>query len=89
VVGWIAQTSYTLAPGYEVVGRFSQLSADDGTDPKFQSDVETRGNEVGAGFNRYLNGHRFKWQATWIALFGEDGFGAADHTFSTQIDAMF
>ncbi len=87
--GVVAQASYHFKPGYEIVGRYSKLWANDDTDPKYISDVQSKGNEVGAGFNTYLNGHRFKWQTSWIALFGEDGFSQADHTISTQLDMMF
>lgn len=87
--GVVAQASYHVAPGYEFVGRYSRIWATDGTDPKFVSEVAAKGNEVGTGFNVYVNGHRFKWQTSWTALFGEDGFGSADHLVSTQLDMMF
>ena len=86
--GWVAQASYHFKPGVEIVGRGSQLYTFDGTDPKFISDTEAKGNEVAAGLNWYRNGHRFKVQTTWIALFGK-AFSKADHTIATQVDVTF
>jgi hypothetical protein len=86
--GWVVQGSYHFTPGVELVVRGSKLYAFEGTDPKWVTELETKGNEVGAGLNWYRNGHRFKAQATWIALFGED-FSAATHTVAAQLDVMF
>ena len=86
--GWVAQASYHFKPGVEIVGRGSQLYTFEGTDPKFISDTEAKGNEVAAGLNWYKNGHRFKVQSTWIALFGKE-FSKADHTIATQLDVTF
>ena len=86
--GWVAQASYHFKPGVELVARGSQIYALDDTDPKLVTELETKRNEVAAGLNWYKNGHRFKVQTTWIALFGED-FSQASHTVATQLDAMF
>jgi hypothetical protein len=54
------------------------------------SEVETRGQEVAAGVNYYLNGHRFKVQADWIALTPADfDFRSADHLVHVQLDVTF
>lgn len=86
--GWVAQASYHFHPGVEVVVRGSQTYALGDTDPALLADVAARGNEVAAGLNWYRNGHRFKLQTTWIALFGDD-FAAAEHMVATQADMMF
>jgi hypothetical protein len=61
--GWVLQTSYTFQPPLEIVGRLSRMYALRGTDPRFATEVDTRGQEVAAGVSYYLNGHRFKVQA--------------------------
>lgn len=86
--GWVAQASYHFRPGVELVARGAQTLALPGTDPALVSEVEAKGHEVGAGLNWYRNGHRFKVQTTWIALFGDD-FAAAEHLVATQVDMMF
>lgn len=86
--GWVGQASVHLRPGVEFTGRYSHLVASEGTDPSWVEELEARDNEVAAGVNWYLNGHRFKLQTTWIALFAED-FAQADHTVVTQLDMMF
>ncbi|MEZ4318562.1 MAG: porin [Myxococcota bacterium] len=86
--GWVVQASYHLEPGIEVVGRTSRLYALPDTDPAFAAELAGKRSEVGAGLNWYRNGHRFKVQTTWIALFGHD-LANASHTVSTQVDAMF
>lgn len=85
---WVAQASYHTLSGLEVVARGSQMFADRDTDPAFVSEVAARGNEVGAGLNWYRNGHRFKIQVGWSALWGDD-FAMATHTVATQADMMF
>lgn len=86
--GWVAQASYHFKPGVELVVRGSQMFAAEDTDPKFIDEVAAKGNELGAGLNWYKNGHRFKLQTGWIALWGEE-FAKADHTIATQLDVMF
>jgi hypothetical protein len=58
------------------------------TDPTWVSELGAKGNEVAVGVNWYENGHRFKVQTAWIALFRDEP-GKADHTIVTQLDAMF
>lgn len=88
--GWIVQASYVADPPLEVVGRLARFSAASGTDPAFVTEAADRGQEVGAGLNYYLNGHRLKLQATWIARTSPDfDFGEATHGFSTLLDATF
>jgi len=86
--GWVAQLSYHAPFGVEWVARGSQMGALGETDPAFVSELQTKRNEVAAGLNWYRNGHRFKVQTTWQAVFGDD-FGAANHTLATQLDVMF
>ena len=88
--GWVTQASYTFDPPFEIVGRLSRLYADEGTDPKFVSEIEARGQEVGLGLNYYVNGHRMKLQADWIALAPPDfDLGDAQHVAHVQLDATF
>jgi hypothetical protein len=87
--GWVAQASYFFDP-IEVVGRASQLRASEGTDPKLVSELDAKGNELGAGVNWYLNGHRAKLQADWIALLPPSyAFDEAEHTVHAQLDVTF
>jgi hypothetical protein len=42
------------------------------------------------GLNYYVNKHRFKLQADWIARMPHDfDFGAASHAAHVQLDATF
>jgi hypothetical protein len=65
--GWIAQASYLFAPPVELVARASRMTAFAATDPLFVQELATRGQELGAGVNVYVNGHAFKVQLSWIA----------------------
>jgi len=88
--GWVLQASYLFDPPVEVVGRLSRLTARTGTDPRLRSELRALGQEVGAGLNYYVNGHRFKIQADWIARMPTDfDFGVADHVAHLQLDATF
>lgn len=88
--GWVLQASYTFDPPIEVVGRISRLYAPAGTDPNFVSEIEKKGQELGAGLNYYINGHRFKVQADWIARMPPNfAFGKADHVVHAQVDVTF
>lgn len=86
--GWVAQGSVFFPPGLELVLRGSQTFALGATSPSLIADVDARGDELAAGLNAYLNGHRFKIQTTWVALFRGDP-GQAQHSVATQLDAMF
>jgi hypothetical protein len=88
--GWIAQASYVFDPPIELVGRMSRMYALGSTDPAFVSELEARGQEVGAGLNYYFNGHKMKLQADWIALMpGDFDFGRAAHVAHLQLDVTF
>lgn len=88
--GWVLQASYAFDPPIELVGRLSRLIAKPGTDPRYVAETIARGQEIGAGVNYYVLGHRFKLQADWIARTGDDfDLGAADHVAHVQLDATF
>jgi len=88
--GWIAQASYLFDPPLEIVGRMSRMYALGSTDPAFVSELDARGQEVGAGLNYYFNGHKMKLQADWIALMpGNFAFDRAAHVAHLQLDITF
>lgn len=88
--GWVLQASYTFDPPFEVVGRLSRLFANETTDPAFVSLVEATGQEVGAGLNYYINGHKFKVQTDWIARMPPGFvFDRAEQVAHLQVDATF
>lgn len=88
--GWIAQASYTFDPPFEIVGRLSRMYALPGTDPRLITEVDSRGQEVGAGLNYYFNKHWLKLQGDWIARMPHDfDFGRADHVVHVQLDVTF
>jgi hypothetical protein len=88
--GWILQTSYVFDPPIEIIGRLSRMYAFSGTDPRLVTEVQTKGQEVGAGLTYYVNGHRFKVQADWIARMPPDfTLKRADHWVHVQLDATF
>lgn len=85
---WILQASYVFDPPLEIVGRLSRLHTYAGTDPKFQTDVEAGGQEVGAGLNYYFNGHKLKLQADWMAVMPTNfEMHRADHLVHVVLDA--
>ncbi|HEU5073712.1 MAG TPA: porin [Polyangiaceae bacterium] len=87
---WILQASYAFDPPVEVVGRVSRMYASNDTDPALVSEVDARGDELGAGLNYYINGHKLKVQADWIARM-PTGFELkeADHVTHLLLDATF
>lgn len=88
--GWIAQTSYIFDPPIELVARLSGMYALGNTDPAFKADLDKRGQEVAGGINYYINGHRMKVQADWIALMPHDfAFKKAEHIVHFQLDVTF
>jgi len=88
--GWIAQTSYVFDPPIEVVARISRMYAFEGTDPKYVTETEQFGQEVGGGLNYYFNDHRLKLQADWIARMPYNfDMSGADHVVHAQVDATF
>lgn len=88
--GWIAQVSYVLPFPLEFVGRLSRMHAiaPSKTDPALVSELNTRGQEIAGGINYYLNNHRFKLQADWIARLTPD-FERPEHNIHVQFDATF
>ena len=88
--GWVLQASYVFDPPIEIVGRLSRMYASGGTDPSFVKEADTRGQEIAAGLNYYLNGHRLKIQTDWIARTPPNfDFSRADHLVHVQLDATF
>jgi hypothetical protein len=88
--GWVLQASYVFPEPIEVVGRLSRLVAHRGTDPQLVTESIALGQEVGAGLNYYVLGHRFKLQADWIARMPHDfDMGSANHVVHVQLDATF
>jgi hypothetical protein len=87
--GVVAQASYDFPGGIEFVGRYSRLFSSAGADPAFITVVEERGQELGAGFNYYLNGHKLKLQGNWIALMPPKQFERADHAAQALLDVTF
>ena len=85
----MGQGSYAFSPHHEIVGRHSRIYALQGADASLVGKATDSGNEVGAGTNWYVNGHRFKVQADLIALFGEPSFVDAQHTIRAQVDVTF
>jgi len=86
--GWILQASYVFPKPVELVGRVSRMYALSGTDPNFIAEVESKGQELAAGANYYINGHRFKLQADWIGRLNYQ-FERPEHLIHVQVDATF
>lgn len=85
--GWIAQASYILPFPLEVVGRLTRVDPDASTDPVFVDALARTGQEVGAGLNYYLNGHKFKVQTDWIARMPTNfDFNQAEHAAHVLLD---
>jgi hypothetical protein len=88
--GWVVQASYVFDAPIELVGRLARLYASEGTDPRFVTEVSTRGQETAAGVNYYLNDHRLKIQAGWVGRTPTDfDFSRAEHVASVLVDATF
>jgi Phosphate-selective porin O and P len=88
--GWVLQGSYTFKPPFEIVARLTRSYAATNTDPALIKDFSTRPYEVGTGFNYYLNGHRLKLQADWIARTPADfDLSKTNHVVHVQADATF
>jgi hypothetical protein len=81
--GWFVQPAVMVSPRVEVAARYGELRPFAGTDPAFKPV-----NELGAGTNLYLNGHRFKVQLGWTALY-EEKPETAQHLVNLQVDSMF
>jgi hypothetical protein len=88
--GWVTQISYVFPKPFELVARMSRITAHSGTDPRLVQEFEAYGQETGFGANWYLNGHRMKLQASWLARTpGNFDFSAAEHLVQTQLDVSF
>lgn len=88
--GWVVQTSYIFPHPIEVVGRLSGLYAFSGTDPRLIAEADALGQEVAAGLNYYINGHKLKLQSDWIARMPHDfAFKQAEHVVHAQVDVTF
>jgi hypothetical protein len=88
--GWVAQVSYVFDPPLEIVGRLAREKARAHADPTLRSEADRRGQEMGAGVNYYVNGHKFKLQTSWIARTSTDfDFRQATHGLYALLDATF
>lgn len=87
--GYLVQVGQLVTRQVELVGRWSQLFAKDGTDPAYRKKVEESGRELVGGANLYLNGHQLKLQADYSYLFGDEGKSRPQHLARLQLDATF
>jgi hypothetical protein len=87
--GYFAQAGFMVTDLFEVVGRWGQLFAFDGTDPAFVQSTDEQGNEIGGGLNLYLNGHAFKVQTDYVLLFREDASSLGRELWRVALDATF
>jgi hypothetical protein len=86
--GAVVQGSYLFSRPLELVARASRLWAAPGTDPTYVLETAERGDELAAGANFYVNGHKLKFQATWIARMPKGFvFEHAEHLAVAQLDA--
>jgi hypothetical protein len=86
--GRFIQGGYLGKGGVEVVGRWEQLVAHAGTDPRLVEQVASQGRTVAVGLNRYFNGHALKVQTDWGWTYGND-FDRGRHVARLQLDATF
>ncbi len=86
--GRFAQAGWLSSGGVEVVGRWEQLVAHAGTDPKLVDQAATQGRTVALGLNRYFNGHALKLQSDWGWTYG-NAFERGRHVARLQLDATF
>jgi hypothetical protein len=86
--GWFVQASQMVHPLVEIVARYDQIYAIGDTDPTLIKLVQDAGQQAGAGFNVYLNGHQFKIQTDYFYVFGYDP-DKGRHQIRVQLDATF
>jgi hypothetical protein len=86
--GWFVQAGMMLHRLVEIVARYDQIYAFEGTDPALIKTVQDAGQQAGAGFNVYLNGHQFKIQGDYFYTFGYDA-DKGRHQVRLQLDATF
>ena len=70
--GYVAQAGLMLTARLELTARWEQAFALGDTDPALQTTLRAQGSQVGAGVNWYQAGHRFKAQADYHYIFGDD-----------------
>ena len=70
--GYFTQAGYMITNYLEIAARWGEIKAIGDTDPALIKQVNDAGRELGGGLNLYLNGHRFKVQADYFHLFGDD-----------------
>jgi phosphate-selective porin OprO and OprP len=88
--GYVLQASYVFDPPIEVVGRVSQLWAIGRADTVFYDYTRSRGQELAFGANYYVNGHKMKLQADWVARMPHGFvFERAEYLVHVQLDATF
>lgn len=89
--GVVTQISYVLSVPLELVARWSRMWRLSGrTDDALAAELDARGEELAAGVNYYLRGHRFKLQADWIARMPPGlQLDEADHVVHAQLDVTF
>lgn len=89
--GVVTQWSYVFDPPIELVARWSRMWRLRGrTDDAFAAELDARGEELAAGINYYVRGHRFKLQADWIARMPPGlHLDQADHLVHAQLDVTF
>lgn len=86
--GYFAQAGYLVLDPLELVARWEQLFASNGTDPVLKKLADETGNQLGGGFNVYINGHALKVQADVFHAFRKDSAKAKDIVF-VALDASF
>jgi hypothetical protein len=86
--GWFVQAGQMVHRWVEIVARYDQMYAFDGTDPAFIKLVQDQGQSAVAGFNVYLNGHQLKIQTGYSYVFGYDP-DKGRHLIQLQLDATF
>jgi hypothetical protein len=89
--GVVTQISYVLSVPLELVARWSRMWRLSGrTGDALLAELDARGEELAAGVNYYLRGHRFKLQADWIARMPPGlQLDEADHVVHAQLDVTF
>jgi phosphate-selective porin OprO/OprP len=88
--GYFAQAGLLVTDNVELVARFEDLYAHEGTDAKLIELVDESGRQAGGGVNVYLNGHAFKLQLDAFQTFGSDfDLLAGKNTVRAQLDASF
>ena len=85
--GYFAQAGVMLTDHLEVVGRWDELRARSGTEPKLVSLVAAQGKQATGGVNYYAHGHALKFQADYTQAI--DPEGSTMRMARLQLDASF